>query len=226
MLVGLVGFAGSGKNSIGNILVKNHGFVVDSFAKSLKDATAVVFGWDRSLLEGDTRESRFWRDQTDRFWSDRLDIKNFTPRMALQWMGTEGCRRVFGDDIWIHTVVRRWVNAGKPDTVISDCRFPNEIKAIRKLNGKVFRVDRGQIPPWYQQVLWINKGMADEDDISEMKQMISCGNVPHVSETAWIGEPVDEEIKNQDSLEELELLVNKIAAEYLGVKESQLGLGF
>lgn len=224
MLVGLVGFAGSGKNAIGDILVRNHDFASDSFAKSLKDATAAIFGWDRALLEGDTPQSRHWRDQTDGFWAKKLGIKNFTPRMALQLHGTECCRHVFGEDLWIHTVVRRWENAGKLNTVISDCRFPNEIKAIRNLGGKVYRVDRGPLPPWYQLVLWVNKGMADEDDINELEQMRACGSVPHVSETAWIGEPVDDDIKNDESLGELELKINQLAVDDLGVAESQLSL--
>jgi hypothetical protein len=48
--------------------------------------------------------------------------------------------------------------------------------------------------------------------------------VPHVSETAWIGEPVDDDIKNDGSLGELELKINQLAVDDLGVAESQLSL--
>ena len=44
MILGLVGFAGSGKGTIGDLLVKNHGYKTESFAKSVKDAAAVIFG--------------------------------------------------------------------------------------------------------------------------------------------------------------------------------------
>ena len=57
MLIGLVGLIGSGKDTVAERLVSHHGFVRDSFAQSLKDATASIFGWDREMLEGNT-ESR------------------------------------------------------------------------------------------------------------------------------------------------------------------------
>ena len=68
MLIGLVGLIGSGKDTVAEQLVKQHNFKRDSFAKSLKDATANIFGWDRALLEGHSKESREWREQPDRFW--------------------------------------------------------------------------------------------------------------------------------------------------------------
>ena len=54
MLIGLVGLIGSGKDTVANRLVSHHGFVRDSFAKSLKDATESIFGWDREMIEGNT----------------------------------------------------------------------------------------------------------------------------------------------------------------------------
>ena len=43
-----------------------------SFAKSLKDAVASMFNWDRSMLEGDTESSRYWREQPDLYWSEKF----------------------------------------------------------------------------------------------------------------------------------------------------------
>ena len=106
MIVGLVGFIGSGKGTVADLLVSNHGFIKESFANSVKDAVSAVFGWDRILLEGDTTESRVWREKPDQFWSKKLG-KEFSPRLALQLMGTEAGRDVFHTDIWVHTVERR-----------------------------------------------------------------------------------------------------------------------
>ena len=91
MLIGLVGLIGSGKDTVAERLVTQHGFERDSFAKSLKDATASIFGWDRELLEGNTKESREWREQPDIFWSKKFN-KEITPRWVLQYFGTEVCR--------------------------------------------------------------------------------------------------------------------------------------
>ena len=47
MLVGLTGLIGSGKTTVANLLVERHGYRADSFAASVKDALATIFGWPR-----------------------------------------------------------------------------------------------------------------------------------------------------------------------------------
>ena len=74
MIVGVCGLIGSGKGTVADILVEEYDFKKISFADSLKDAVAVLFKWPRHLLEGDTEESRFWREQPDEFWSAELDV--------------------------------------------------------------------------------------------------------------------------------------------------------
>ena len=73
MLVVLVGLIGSGKDTVAERLVKKHKFKRDSFAKSLKDAVASMFYWDRGMREGDTESSRHWREQPDKFWSEKFE---------------------------------------------------------------------------------------------------------------------------------------------------------
>ena len=82
MLIGVVGLIGSGKGTVSDRLVEQHGYQKDSFAKSLKDAVAAMFNWDRNLLEGDTDASRQWREQPDAFWSEKFG-KPTTPRWVL-----------------------------------------------------------------------------------------------------------------------------------------------
>jgi hypothetical protein len=66
MVIGLVGFLGSGKGTVADTL-KLYNFIPESFSNPLKDAVAIIFGWDRSLLEGDTKESREFRETVDEF---------------------------------------------------------------------------------------------------------------------------------------------------------------
>ena len=206
MIVGLVGFIGAGKGAVADLLVDRHDFFKESFANSVKDAVSVIFGWDRALLEGDTPESRAWREQDDKFWSEKLG-KAFSPRLALQLMGTEAGRDVFHPDLWVHTVLRRCQNAPWNNYVIADVRFPNEIKSIREAGGVVIRVKRGDEPEWYNVALKVNKknnyyGMAEQ-----------YPNV-HFSEWAWIGSKIDLEISNDNTLDKLiekvDLMVNLI----------------
>jgi hypothetical protein len=71
MIIGICGLIGSGKGSVGDILVEQ-GFTKVSFADKLKDGVATIFGWNRAMLEGDTDESRNWREQPDDFGHKKL----------------------------------------------------------------------------------------------------------------------------------------------------------
>jgi len=199
MIIGFVGFIGSGKDTAADYLVNFHGFRRDSFANTLKDAVAAVFGWDRVLLEGRTKEAREWREQRDEWWSNRLG-KDITPRHILQYWGTEVCRNGFHDDIWIASLENKMRKTGD-NIVISDVRFPNEIKSIKAAGGQVVRVVRGEDPEWYQDAWNMNQGpkhMSWSISKSRMEQ-----RKIHASETAWIGKDIDLEIDNNGTIDQL-----------------------
>jgi hypothetical protein len=204
VILGICGLIGSGKDTIADYLVNFHEFKRDSFAGSLKDAVAFVFGWDREMLEGRTKQSREWRERVDPWWSKRLNMPNLTPRWILQYWGTEVCRKGFNDDIWIASLENKLQNT-TDNVVISDCRFSNEIAAIKNAGGKVVWVKRGLLPMWYDTALAANRG----NEI-EKKLMIESGI--HASEWSWIGTEFDAVIDNNQGIEDLyrsiELLIN------------------
>lgn len=204
MILGVCGLIGSGKDTIADYLVNFHEFKRDSFANSLKDAVAAIFGWDRDMLEGRTKKSREWRETVDPWWSNRLDMPNLTPRWILQYWGTEVCRKGFNDDIWIASLENKLQNT-EDNIVISDCRFVNEVSAIKNAGGKVIWVKRGQLPNWYDIALSANQG-----NEPQKRQMIELGI--HASEWSWIGTDFDFIIDNNQGIEDLykvlELLVN------------------
>lgn len=200
MIVGFCGFIGSGKDTAADYLINYHGFRRDSFANSLKDAVANVFGWDRILLEGRTKEAREWREQVDTWWAERLHKPNLTPRWVLQYWGTEVCRQGFHDDIWIASLENRLLKT-KDDIVISDVRFPNEITAIKKAGGKVIRIVRGKDPEWYNDAKLANAGDRVVGSAISRARMRSRGI--HSSEWAWIGDGIDFEIDNNGTIDSL-----------------------
>jgi len=200
MIIGVCGFIGSGKDTIADYLVNFHGFRRESFANTLKDAVSSVFGWDRVMLEGRTKQAREWREQRDDWWSQRLG-RDITPRWVLQYWGTEVCRRGFHDDIWIASLENKLRNS-TDDIVISDCRFPNEIKSIRDAGGIIVWVKRGELPEWYEWALNANQGQN-----GNMKWAISKHNLEktgiHASETAWVGTKFDAVLENDTSIDDL-----------------------
>jgi hypothetical protein len=193
-IICVCGFIGSGKDTAADYLVNFHEFRRDSFASTLKDAVGAVFGWDRELLEGRTKEARAWREEVDSWWSERLDMPGLTPRWVLQYWGTEVCRKAFHNDIWIASLEARLRNS-KDNIVISDCRFPNEIKAIKNAGGKVIRIVRGQDPEWYDVAVETNRG--------NFNHMEKAFPEVHASEWAWVGTNFDAVIDNNTTIDSL-----------------------
>ena len=201
MIVGFVGFIGSGKDTAADYLVNFHGYRRDSFANTLKDAVAQVFGWDRTLLEGRTKEAREWREQVDTWWADRLKMPNLTPRLMLQLWGTEVCRTGFHDDIWIASLENKMRKTGD-NIVISDVRFPNEIKAIHNAGGIVVRIKRGDDPEWYDAAVSYNRGPDGNSTWSISKSYLDKLKI-HASETAWVGRDIDHTVYNDTTIDAL-----------------------
>lgn len=203
IIIGISGFQGSGKDTVADHLVNVHGFRRISFAGTLKDAIAQVFGWDREMLEGRTKASREWREQIDTWWAKRLNIPNLTPRWILQYWGTEVCRKSFHDDIWIASVEHKMMFL-EDNVVLSDVRFPNEIQSIKNAGGLMIRTCRGPEPEWYNLGLQHNLHKSEEAN----RELIKLG--VHASETAWIGTEFDAVLNNNGTIDELYTQVNDL----------------
>lgn len=210
MIIGFCGFIGSGKDTAADYLVNFHGFRRDSFANTLKDACSAVFGWDRVLLEGKTKEAREWREQVDTWWAERLGMPHLTPRWVLQYWGTEVCRNGFHDDIWIASLENK-LRKTTDDIVISDVRFPNEISAIKRAGGSVYWIQRGKLPDWYDTALGANTGILPDQEL--LKQL-----GVHASETAWVGLPMDGSIGNNGDIQHLYDQLKHLVRDPLGAR--------
>jgi hypothetical protein len=207
MIIGVCGLIGAGKDTIADYLVNIHQFRRESFANTLKDAVSAVFGWDRELLEGRTKHSRAWREQVDPWWAERLNMPDLTPRWVLQYWGTEVVRRGFHDATWIASLENK-LRKTTDDVVISDCRFPNEISAIKQAGGMVIRVHRGPDPEWYLLAESVNAGPTNIS-WSLSKDQLSKYNI-HASETAWVGTEFDAVIDNNSTMDHLFAQINDL----------------
>lgn len=193
MIIGVCGCNGSGKDTIGDYLVNNCGFIKLSFANILKENVARLFCWDLEMCKGLTDESRAWREQVDEKWSEILGM-TMTPRLALELGGTEGGRNIYGENIFVGHVkmsIDKLFSEGKYNIVITDCRFPNEMNMIKSYdNSMILHVYRDHlIPSWYNDY---KNGV----DVSEVMDM-------HPSKYMWIRTNFDKEISNNSTIEEL-----------------------
>jgi hypothetical protein len=215
MIIGLTGFIGSGKDTVANMLCEL-GATQESFASPVKDVCASVFGWDREHLEGDTVESRDFRETPDMFWTRKLGIDNFTPRLALQLIGTDIMRNHFNSDIWISSLEYRLRKSTNNIIVVSDARFQNELNLIKSMGGKVLTVVRDELPEWHNIAVKANKG-----DVPARHTMNTRFKSVHASEWSWVGFDFDQVLDNTGSLEDLKKQVQSFH-NYLVDKELQV----
>lgn len=201
-IIALSGFIGSGKDTVADYLVNFMEFKRVSFAGTLKDSVAAVFGWDREMLEGRTKESRTIREQVDTWWANRLNMPHLTPRWVLQYWGTDVCRHGFHDDLWIASLENK-IQASKDNIVITDCRFPNEVECIRRNDGKVVWIRRGMLPDWYSTASRANSG--DKEAIAKLAEYKI-----HASETAWAGTNFDAILDNNSTIDDLYTQVRQL----------------
>ena len=194
IIIGICGFAGSGKDTIANHLIETHGFKKLSFASVLKDIVSILFSWDREMLEGLTKESRKWRETKDEWWSKKLE-RTITPRYVLQDLGTDLFRNHFDQNFWSVILERKLNNYEK--VVITDCRFENEFSMIRNNGGIIIHIERNK-PRWFDNY----------------KNGIECKETMdiHDSEKDWIRQEFDFIIDNNFEIEysfyQADLIVN------------------
>jgi hypothetical protein len=127
-LIAITGLAHSGKDTFAKGLIEK-GFIRLAFADALKDVTAMIADEDPALYHDNLGKEQY---------SEALGK---TRRMALQEVGS-GIRNTLGKETWVNRALRRWIADGRPDSVITDCRYDNEADAVIALGGIIVRIER------------------------------------------------------------------------------------
>lgn len=126
MLIGLTGKAGSGKDTVGEILRAEHGFVLMSFAYPIKQMICGLLG-----VPMEQWNDREWREA-------ELPIFGKSPRYLAQTIGTEWGRDCVHPDLWLNLALAR--RKVRERIAITDVRFDNEAKKIQDLGGTIIDV--------------------------------------------------------------------------------------
>tara|TARA_B100001057_G_scaffold374960_1_gene379682 strand:- start:1294 stop:1962 length:669 start_codon:yes stop_codon:yes gene_type:complete len=217
MIIGICGLIGSGKGTVADILVEQ-GFKKVSFADKLKDGVATVFGWDRAMLEGDTDDSREWREKEDTFWTKETGRK-ITPRIVLQEFGTDCMRDGFFDGIWV-SLLKKEVLQNPGNYIVPDVRFRNEQNMIRDIGGQIWWAQRGELPEWWGLAILDNNTGSDTMSNYEI----------HSSEYKWAdtNDKFDTIIYNNSTLDSLkrQVLDRLVSNQTLSTPDCNLDIQF
>lgn len=184
-IIALTGLKGSGKDTTADYIIQNYpNWEKDSFAGTLKDAVSAIFGWDRKMLAGETVQDRAWREEPDDYWSSRLGY-DVTPRSILQKFGTNILRDHFSKNIWIYSLEHKLMNTDK-NVIITDCRFKNEVDALKDLGALFIRLERDPLPSWFRECETIGQSYLP-GGIDDLYKNVEGLKDIHSSEWDWIG---------------------------------------
>lgn len=149
-VVGLAGYAGAGKDTVGAILIEKYGFERISFADPLRNAVATlnpIVGFEDvpgTRGEFSTRLVRY-NEALDRIGYTEAKVRYPEVREILQRMGTDVGREQIDPDLWVNLAMKSMDPTKR--YVITDMRFPNEAAAVSNAGGLLVRVRRDGYGP-------------------------------------------------------------------------------
>lgn len=221
LVIGIAGFKSSGKNTTADFIIKyfkeqNPDIKIKevSLANHLKNIISVMFMWPRDMLEGITLESREWRETPDPWWSKKLG-KDFTPRYAMQFIGTDLLRNQLNPEIWVMSLERQIDKEieegnGADLYLVTDVRFADEINWVRSMGGFIVETTRND-PDWYNEVAEYNRKVEKGTMVNIYSYVDSIPEIcktQHPSEWAFVG-LADFKLPKADNLEVLEKSVRE-----------------
>jgi hypothetical protein len=120
IVIGMIGKAGSGKDTVADYVTSKYGFNKLAFADPLKKAVQIIFDIDDEHMF-----DRALREETLENWAP------WSTRKLLQFVGTDLMRDQIDKNIWVKNAVSRVKRLSR--AIISDVRFPNEVDDVKAM---------------------------------------------------------------------------------------------
>lgn len=153
MIIGINGYAGSGKDTVGEIIKQlqpHEHWEIKKFAGKLKDVASTILGIPTLMFE----DQEFKKKTLPQMWSNHglpMTVRDF-----LQRLGTDALREGLHPNTWVNALMMDYkeqliniindegyqFEERYPNWVITDCRFPNEAIAIKNQGGVIVRINR------------------------------------------------------------------------------------
>lgn len=142
----IIAFAGrkqSGKTTCSEFILKYYNGAIEpfngariyNFADPLKrDICMNILGLTYEQCYGEDIDKN---KETDIVW----DGRKLTAREVMQFVGTDIFRKM-KNDVWAGATIKK-IQQEKPElAIIADCRFPNEVDAIKNAGGLIIKLNR------------------------------------------------------------------------------------
>jgi len=136
MIIGLSGYAQSGKDTVAKILIENYGYERVAFADAIKDLLIKM----NPILEDGYRLNEHVQEFGWELAKARPEV-----RRLLQDLGL-GARVIIDDHIWVVAALQKMYDVDK-NYVITDVRFENEAVMVKQIFGEVWRIEREGVGP-------------------------------------------------------------------------------
>ena len=134
MIIGLSGYAQTGKDTVAQHLISNYGYRRVAFADPIRQA---LYRLNPVVPVGEFTSTHLAQAVDGLGWEETKRLSPETRRL-LQVMGTEVGREMFGPDFWVNQAMG---NASKFDKIVlTDVRYPNEYRAIKNRDGILIRI--------------------------------------------------------------------------------------
>lgn len=162
----IIAFAGrkqSGKTSscefVQNIYtqVVRKNSAIYNFADPLKQMCIQILGLTHDQCYGSDDHKN---ELVNCLWPESR--KQMTAREVMQYVGTDVFRKI-QHNVWADATIRRIKDESLPLALIADCRFPNEVEAIKKVGGLVIKLNRNLYHSTHDSETALDDGRYDQD---------------------------------------------------------------
>jgi len=195
----IIGFAGkkrSGKDTAAKA-IEDLGYRPVAFADPIKETCQNVFHFTEDQIDGSKK------GEIDGFWE-------FSPRWAMQQIGTELFRDGIDKEVWAKSLLSRIDNSDHEKWAVTDVRFPNEVRHLQKAGAEVVYIKRPECHPSLNPM---KKWFAKQDGIFKKAAsfFVDFGPEYHASEISLDDHPVTNEpdIVNDGTIGQFRAAVRK-----------------
>jgi len=169
MIIGLSGYARSGKDEVANILIEEFSFTRVAFADPIKEL----------LLEIDplVKDGFRVKNVVKAYGWDQAKVVFPEVRTLLQTLGV-GARKTFGENFWVHQAMNSMASA-HPNIVVTDVRFTNEANTLKINGGQLWRINRPGVTAVNDHIsehdldkYSMDKTLENEGTLDDLRQLV------------------------------------------------------